>query len=128
MMMMIPLPIQGEYKLWLYRNYIVSLFCFHLSVDSVTTNDITILLLIILRDGSRSATCAVLYYPGMCCPSISYISKQAKLSALSCISVLSDKARPSLFTVYHRIFQKAMQAGGHFFIFHSTADCTIRAK
>ena len=27
------LPIRGEYKLWLYRNYIVSLLRFHLSVD-----------------------------------------------------------------------------------------------
>ena len=35
------LPIRGEYKLWLYRNYIVSLLRFHLSVDSVTTGAIT---------------------------------------------------------------------------------------
>jgi len=38
----------------------------------------------------RSATCAVLYYPGVCCPSISQVSRQAKLSLLSCISASSD--------------------------------------
>jgi len=35
------LPIRGEYKLWLYCNYIVSLLCFHLSVDAVTRGAIT---------------------------------------------------------------------------------------
>ena len=30
------LPVYGEYKLWLYHNYIVSLLRFHLSVDAVT--------------------------------------------------------------------------------------------
>ena len=38
----------------------------------------------------RSATRAILYYPGMCCSSISQISRQAKLSLLSCISASSD--------------------------------------
>lgn len=28
------LPICGEYKLWLYQNYIVSLLRFHLTVDA----------------------------------------------------------------------------------------------
>ena len=35
------LPIRGEYKLWLYRNYIVSLLRFHLSVDAITICAIT---------------------------------------------------------------------------------------
>ena len=38
----------------------------------------------------RSATRAVLYYPGMCCPSISQVSRQARLSLLSCIDASSD--------------------------------------
>ena len=38
----------------------------------------------------KSATCAVLYYPGMCCPSISQVSRQAWLSLLSCIDASSD--------------------------------------
>ena len=32
----------------------------------------------------------ILYYPGVCCPSISQVSRQAKLSLISCISVSSD--------------------------------------
>jgi len=35
------LPVWGEYKLWLYRNYIVSLLHFHLSVDAVTKGAVT---------------------------------------------------------------------------------------
>ena len=35
------LPVRGEYKLWLYRNYIVSLLRFHLSVDSITTRAVS---------------------------------------------------------------------------------------
>ena len=90
------LPIRGEYKLWLYRNYIVSLLRFHLSVDSVTTGAIIKMENIATRhlkkwlNLPRSATRAVLYYPGVCCPSISQVSKQAKLSLLSCISASSD--------------------------------------
>ena len=90
------LPIRGEYKLWLYRNYIVSMLRFHLSVDSVTTGSITKMENIATRhlkkwlNLPRSATHAVLYYPGVCCPSISQVSKQAKLSLLSCISASFD--------------------------------------
>ena len=32
----------------------------------------------------------ILYYPGICCPSDSHISREAKLSLLSCISTSSD--------------------------------------
>ena len=35
------LPVRGGYKLWLYRNYIVSLLHFHLSVDTVTKGAVT---------------------------------------------------------------------------------------
>ena len=35
------LPIQGEYKPWLYRNYVISLLRFHLSVDAVTKGAVT---------------------------------------------------------------------------------------
>ena len=38
----------------------------------------------------RSATRAILYYPGVCCPSISQVSREAKLSLLSCISATGD--------------------------------------
>ena len=34
------LPIRGEYKLWIYRNYIISLLRFHLCVDAITNHAI----------------------------------------------------------------------------------------
>jgi len=90
------LPVRGEYKLWLYRNYIVSLLRFHLSVDAVTKGTVTKMENLATRHLKkwlslpRSATRAILYYPGMCCSSISQVSRQAKLSLLSCISATSD--------------------------------------
>ena len=38
----------------------------------------------------RSSTRVILYYPGVCCPSISTISREAKLNLLSCVSASSD--------------------------------------
>ena len=38
----------------------------------------------------RSATRVILYYPGICCPSVSHITREAKLSLLSCINASSD--------------------------------------
>ena len=32
----------------------------------------------------------ILYYPGICCPSVSHVSREAKLSLLSCVSTSSD--------------------------------------
>jgi len=81
------------YKLWLYYNYIVSVLRFHLSVDAVTKSTITKMENMTIRyllALPRSATCAILYYPGVCCPSVSQISRHAKLSLLSCISASSD--------------------------------------
>jgi len=34
------LPIRGEYKLWIYRNYIISLLRFRLCVDAITNHTI----------------------------------------------------------------------------------------
>ena len=65
------LPIRGEYKLWLYHNYIVSLLRFHLSVDAVTRGAITRMESLTVRhlkkwlNLPRSATRAILYYPGV---------------------------------------------------------------
>ena len=90
------LPICGEYKLWLYHNYIVSLLRFHLSVDAITKCAITKLENLATHYLKkwlrlpRSATRAILYYPGVCCPSISQVSQEAKLSLLSCISATGD--------------------------------------
>ena len=38
----------------------------------------------------RNATRVILYYPGICCPSVSHVSREAKLSLLSCVSTSSD--------------------------------------
>ena len=38
----------------------------------------------------QSATRVILYYPGVCCPSISHVSREAKLSLLACVSASSD--------------------------------------
>ena len=38
----------------------------------------------------RSSTRVILYYPGVCCSSISTISREAKLNLLSCVSASSD--------------------------------------
>ena len=80
------LPIRGEYKLWLYHNYI----------DAITKSAITKLENLATRYLKkwlrlpRSATRAILYYPGVCCPSISQVSQEAKLSLLSCVSATGD--------------------------------------
>jgi len=39
----------------------------------------------------QSATRVVLYYPGVCCPSISYVVREAKLSLLACVSASADQ-------------------------------------
>jgi len=76
--------------------YIVSLLCFHLSLDAVTKGAVTKMENLATRylkkwlSLPRSVICAILYYPGMCCPSITQVSRQAKLSLLSCISTTSD--------------------------------------
>ena len=90
------LPIRGEYKFWLYQNYVISLLHFHLSVDAVTKGAVTKMENMTTRYLKRwlglpkSATRAVLYYPGMCYPSISQVSRQARLSLLSYIDASSD--------------------------------------
>ena len=91
------LPIHGEYKMWIYRNYIISLLLFHLCVDAISSCSISKLDSIATRflkkwlNLPRSATCVVLYYPGVCCPSISLVSREAKLSLLACVSASADQ-------------------------------------
>jgi len=69
------LNIREEYKLWIYRNYILSLLHFHLGVDAVTPTAILKMESIVTRylkkwlHLPRSATRVILYYPGICCPS-----------------------------------------------------------
>jgi len=88
-----PLCIFGEYELWIYRNCIVSLLCFHLCVGAVSTRTISQLELTATHNLKkwlnlpRIATWVILYYPGVCCPNITHVSREAKLNLLSCVSV-----------------------------------------
>ena len=74
-------------------SYIVSLPRFHLSVHDVTPGAISkmenmathYLKKWLSLPISATCTCAILYYPGLCCPNVSQVSRQAKLSLLSCI-------------------------------------------
>ena len=90
------LPIRGEYKLWIYRNYITSLLRFHLCVDAVSSWSISKLESVATHflkkwlNLPRSATHVVLYYPGVCCPSITHVSREAELSLLACVSASAD--------------------------------------
>jgi len=53
----------------------------------------------------RCATWAILYYPGVCCPSISVVSREAKLSLLSCISASGDPQLQQLGLQLHLYLQ-----------------------
>ena len=96
------LSIRGEYKLWIYRSYILSLLCFHLSIDVITQSTISKLESIAtcyLKKWlhlPRSATRVILYYPKVCCPSVSHISREAKLNLFCCVSASSDPQRHEL--------------------------------
>ena len=76
------LQIHGEYKLWIYRNYIISLLCFNLCVNAVPNSTITQLESTATQylkkwlNLARSATRVLLYYPSICCPSISHIPEK----------------------------------------------------
>ena len=90
------LSVCGEYKLWIYRNYILSLLRFHLSVDAVTKSTILKMESLATRYLKkwlylpRSVTRVILYYPGVSCPSVSSISREVMLNLLSCVSASSD--------------------------------------
>ena len=73
------LSVQREYKLWIYLNYILSLLCFHLSVDAVTQSTISKMESMVtyyLKKWlhlPRSATRMILYDLGIHCLSVSYL-------------------------------------------------------
>ena len=70
------LSIRGEYKLWIYRNYIISLLRFYLCVDAITNHTIKPLESMVTRylkkwlQLPQSATRVILYYPGICFTSV----------------------------------------------------------
>jgi len=51
----------------------------------------------------RCATHVVLYYPGICCPSLLQMSREAKLSLLSCISISGDPQLLELGLLLHLV-------------------------
>jgi len=85
-----------NYTMWIYRNYILSLLRFHLSIDAITQSTISKLESVATRylkkwlHLPRSATRVILYYPGVYCPSVSHVSREAKLNLLSCVSASSN--------------------------------------
>ena len=76
--------------------FVIEILCFHLGIDAVTPTAISKMESIVTRylkkwlHLPRSATRVILYYPGICCPSVSHITGEAKLSLLSCINASSD--------------------------------------
>jgi len=72
------------------KNQIISLLHFHLSVDAISKSILAPCYLKKWLGLPRCATLAILYYPIVCCPSVSVVSRDAKLSVLSCISVSED--------------------------------------
>jgi len=90
------LPVRPEYQVWIYRNYVLSIIRFHLTVDSIGPSALTKMENLATKYLKRwlclprSATRVILNYPGVCCPSVSSISKQCKLSLLANISQSSD--------------------------------------
>ena len=96
------MSLQPEYKVWIYRNYILSIIRFHLTVDCVGPSTITRMENLATRYLKqwlrlpRSATRVILYYPGVCSPSISLTVKNCKLSLLANVSQSSDPALQEL--------------------------------
>ena len=84
------------YKVWIYRNYVLSIIRFHLSVDCVGPSTITKmenLAVKYLKQWLRlpqSATRVISYYPGVCSSSVSLVTKDCKLSLLANIAQSSN--------------------------------------
>ena len=83
--------------MWIYRNYFSSIIHFHFTVDSVGPSTITKWNILQLNRHLKcqlclpcSATCVILNYPGVCCPSVSLILRQCKLSSLTNILISLD--------------------------------------
>jgi len=87
------LPIRGEYKLWIHRNYIILLLRFHLCEDTIINYTIKNLNLQLAKcylkrwlQLPRNAIWVILYYPGVCCPNFPmYLGRQITLMC-SCFS------------------------------------------
>ena len=82
--------------MWIYWNYILSIIRFHLTVDCVGPSAITKMENLATKYLKQwlhllqSAYRVILFYPGVCSPSISLTVKHCKLSLLVNISQSSD--------------------------------------
>ena len=112
------LPIRGEYKLWIYRNYVISILRFHLFVDAVSSWTISRLESIatcFLKKWLKfphSTSRVILYCTGVCCPSITHVSREEKLSLLSYVSATSDPSLQELGLQLH-LGNVALQINGN---------------
>ena len=90
-------PIRGEFKLWIYRRFMVSCFHYHLAVDTIPTSTLKKMQANAMRKIkkwlglTRSTTTAIIHHLDVIdIPSISELHTKAKLTFLSAISVSQD--------------------------------------
>ena len=90
-------PIRGEFKLWIYRRFMVSCFHYHLAVDTIPTSTLKKMQANAVRKIkkwlglTRGATTAIIHHPDVIdIPAISELHTKAKLTFLSAISVSQD--------------------------------------
>ena len=90
-------PIRGEFKVWIYRFYLVQSIRFCLAVDLISAtvlqkiHSLATKLLKKWLSLPRNATQAILYHPsGLNCPSIPTIKTRAKISFLASIITSPD--------------------------------------
>ena len=90
-------PIHGEFKLWIYKRFVVPSFHFHLAVDTITTSTIKKMQTNAMRKIkkwlglTRSTSTAIVQHPDVIdIPSISELHTKAKLTFLSAIAVSQD--------------------------------------
>ena len=90
-------PIRGEFKLWIYKRFMVPSFHFHLAVDTIRASTIKKMQANAMRKIkkwlglTRSTTTAIIHHPDVIdIPSISELQTKAKLTFLSAISVSQD--------------------------------------
>ena len=92
-------PIRGDYKIWIYRNYLVPSIFFQLSVNKYTKSFISKLQAKITKflkswlHLPRSSTLSILYHPDVLkLPYIPHTLEKAKLKCLSTITSSLDPA------------------------------------
>ena len=90
-------PIRGEYKMWIYRNYLAPSINFHLAVDAISRSSLHKMEALATKmlkrwlGLPRSATKAILYHPHVLkCPQVSFMYKKSSLSYLVAIEGSSD--------------------------------------